>query len=148
MLGLGMQAWELLQLVAAGAGRDARDTRGPVRAMAGPATGAQLAMRALLLRAVTIRASLLRGQADVRFMATAADLVPFGRALLLGSVTATASDCLLSGMRLVTTDAAGVAGFDQPRFTLVALATADFVRLRLVRQALVATRARLVPFIE
>jgi len=61
MLGLGMQARELLYLVAAGARRHARDSGRPVRAMAGLATGDQLAVGALLLGAVAIRASLFDG---------------------------------------------------------------------------------------
>src|SRR6478609_5743599 len=64
MFGLSMQPWELLHLVAAGARRHAGDSGGSVRAMAGLATGAQLAVGALLLGAVTIRAGLFDGQSS------------------------------------------------------------------------------------
>lgn len=148
MLGLCVQARQFLQLMAARACGNARDSGRPMRAMAGSTTGAQLAMSALLLGAVAIRAGLLCGQADVRLVAIGANLVPLGRGLLFGRVATRANFCLLSGVGLVAANAAGMAGFDQARFTLVAVVATDFVGFRLVRQALVATGARLVTFVE
>ena len=104
-------------------------------------------MSALLLGAVAIRASFLCGQADVGLVAIGANLVPFGRGLLFGSVATSASFGLFSGMRFVAANAASVAGFDEARFALVAVVATDFVRLGRVRQTLVATGARLMPLV-
>lgn len=107
-----VQAWQVLYLMAGRAGRHAGNSGRAVRAMTGSTTGAELAMSALLLGAVAIRAGLLHGQADVGLVAIGAHLVALGRGLLFGSVARAASFGLLSGMRLMAADATRMAGFD------------------------------------
>lgn len=143
-----MQPRQRLLLMATRASGHARNSVGAMRSVAGLTTSAQLAMCALLLGTVAIRTSLLCRQTDVGLVAVAADLMAFRRALLLGAVTAAAGDGLLSGMRLMAADAASVARFHQTRLALMAVVATHFVRLRLVRQSLMATNASLVPVIE
>jgi len=148
MLLFGVQARELFHLMACRARGHARDARRPVGAMTGAAAGTQLPVWALLLRAMAIRTSLEHGKPRVRLVTIRANLMPLRRGLLFGAVTTTAGRCLFAGVGFVTADAARMALFDEPCFTLMAVVAADFVGLGVMRQALVAVAAGLVPLVE
>lgn len=60
VLRLGVQTWQLLNLMTGRAGRHARNARWPVGTMAGLTTAAELAVGASLLRTVAVSANLLR----------------------------------------------------------------------------------------
>lgn len=148
MLLLRVQARQLFHLVAGRARRNTRDASRTVRAMTSPAASTQLSVRALLLGAVTIRTRLERGEPHVRLMTIGANLVPFWRGLLFGTMTSTAGCRLFARVRLVTADAARVPLLDEPGFTLMAVIAADFVGLGVMRQTLVAIGAGLVSLVE
>src|SRR6186713_2723134 len=76
MFWLGMQAGKVATPMTARARRHTRDSRWTVGTVAGLTTRVDPAVRALLLRAMTVSANLLRRQADVRLMAIRAELVP------------------------------------------------------------------------
>jgi hypothetical protein len=115
------------------AGRDARHACRTVRAMASQTTGRELTVGALLFHAMTVRASLLRGQAAVGLVAGGANLVTLRRGLLLGSVAAGTSRGLSPGMRFMATRASRVTCSDQAQLSLMASGASDLVRIGLVR---------------
>ena len=116
--------------------------------MAGLTTGAELAVRAGKLSAVTIRTSFERGQPGVRLVAIQTCLVALRCRLLLRAMAIGARGCLRPGMRFVATDAAGMSRLDQACLFTVTVVTPHFIGLGMVWQATVAALTRLMPFIQ
>ena len=119
-----------------------------MRAVAGLAASGELTVGTLLFVLMTIRASLLRRQACVRLVATLAGLVTLGCSLLLGTVATAASRRLRSRVRLVALRAGLVVGVGEPGFALVTAGAVGLDRLGVVRQALMALRAVLMPLVS
>jgi len=112
VLRLGVQTWQLLNLMTGRAGRHARNALWSVGTMAGLTTAAELAVGASLLRAVAVSANLLRRKPAVRLVTIRAGLVPLGRRLLLAAMAVGTGRCLRSGMRFVAAGAACVPRLD------------------------------------
>src|SRR4051812_35726257 len=93
--------------------------------MASHAARAELALGTLLLGAVAVGARFAHGQSLMRLMTIGADLMPLRRSLLLAAMAVGTCRGLRPGMRFVATGAARVAGFDQARFSLVAVGARD-----------------------
>jgi len=131
MLGQGVEAGELLELMAVRAGGDGGDALRAVGATAGLAACRHLAVRALGFHRVAAGARLLSGQPRVRLVAARARLVALGCALLLGAVAVGARRGLGTRVRLMALRALRMASLHEAGFATMALA-AGFLAFGLV----------------
>lgn len=134
--------------MAARAGGHCRDAFRSVRAVARLATGADAAVRAVLLFLMTLGARLLDRESGVRFVAIRAGLVARRRALAFGLVAAAAGSALGTGVRFVAAEALLVTCVDAAGFVVVAARARDFVDFGMVRQPAVAVRAGLMALVR
>lgn len=141
MLGFVMQAGQRRGCMATAACRRLRGAVGPVGTVTTRAALAEPSVRRAGFRSVAAGAALLLVAAVVRLVAVGTSLVTQRRAGVLGLMALTASDCLITRVRLVTTGAVEVTAAHGCMLPFVATAATAEQRRRPVRQTPMATFA-------